>query len=56
MSAFDAEGVDGAESFGDAQAVDREQGDQGVLVGCASPAATSSEPTSLRSRPIACDS
>jgi hypothetical protein len=38
VAAFDAEGVDvGAEGFGDPQAVDREQRDEGVLIGCAEP-------------------
>ena len=57
MSSFDAEGFDvGADRFGDPQPVEGQQGDQGMLGGGPSPAATRSAPTSLRSRPMAWDS
>lgn len=46
----------GAQSFRGPQAVDGQQRDEGVLLDEASPAVTKSAPTSLRSRPVACDS
>jgi hypothetical protein len=57
MAALDAHDLNvGAGSFGHPQPVQRQQGDQCMLGGRASPAATSSAPSSLRSSPIACDS
>ena len=58
VPALEAQVLDvGAGGLGGPQAVEGEQGDQRVLVAAGlGPAATSSAPTSLRSRAVACDS
>ena len=57
VPALEAEAFDvGADRFRDPQPVERQQRDQGVIAGPASPAATSIAPTSLRSSPVAWDS
>lgn len=57
VAALDTQGLNaGAGGFGDPQPVQREQRDQRVLAGGPRPEATSSAPSSLRSRPTAWDS